>query len=178
MSQVCIRTATPDDAEELLDIYKYYVLETAISFEWEVPSLAEFKGRIEKTLEKYPYFVAVENNKILGYAYAGPFVGRKAYDWSAELTIYLAQDRKKQGIGRMLYEAIEKELMHRGFLNLYACIGDPEIEDEYLTKNSEKFHEHMGFKKVGTFYKCGYKFNRWYNMIWMEKIIGHHKPIK
>ena len=78
----------------------------------------------------------------------------------------------------MLYEAIEKELKYRGFLNLYTCIGDPEIEDEDLTKNSEKFHEHMGFKKVGTFYKCGYKFNRWYNMIWMEKIIGHHKPIK
>lgn len=74
----------------------------------------------------------------------------------------------------MLYEALEKELKDRGILNLYACIGDPLTEDEYLTKNSERFHRHMGYRKVGEFHKCGYKFNRWYNMIWMEKMIGEH----
>ena len=61
-----------------------------------------------------------------------------------------------------------------GILNLYACIGQPEVEDEYLTRNSADFHEHMGFSKVGEFHKCGYKFGRWYNMIWMEKMIGKH----
>ena len=62
-----------------------------------------------------------------------------------------------------------------GIKNLYACIGDPIVEDEYLTRNSEKFHSHMCFTKVGTFHKCGYKFGRWYNMIWMEKIIGAYR---
>ena len=67
------------------------------------------------------------------------------------------------------------KLKDMGILNLYSCIGDPLQEDEYLTRNSELFHQHLGFTKVGTFYKCGYKFNRYYNMIWMEKIIGEHR---
>ncbi len=166
-----IRSATPDDAQQLLNIYSYYVLNTAISFEITVPTLDEFTNRITKTLKKYPYIVAVQGDKILGYAYAGPFVGREAYDHCAELTIYLAPDVTKRGIGRVLYENLEKELMDMGIKNLYACIGDPETEDEYLTKNSEQFHQHMGFRKVGTFTKCGYKFGRWYNMIWMEKFV-------
>ncbi|MBQ7477690.1 MAG: N-acetyltransferase, partial [Selenomonadaceae bacterium] len=102
-------------------------------------------------------------------------VGRAAYDWSAELTIYLNPEEKGHGIGRKLYEAIEEKLAGMGIKNLYACIGDPLEEDEYLTRNSEKFHAHMGFTKVGTFHKCGHKFGRWYNMIWMEKIIGKHE---
>jgi phosphinothricin acetyltransferase len=60
-------------------------------------------------------------------------------------------------------------------LNLYACVADPVTEDEYLTGNSERFHQHLGFNKVGEFHKCGYKFGRWYNMIWMEKIVGEHR---
>ena len=63
-----------------------------------------------------------------------------------------------------------------GVLNLYACIGYPQVEDEYLTKNSAQFHEHLGFTLAGTFHNCGYKFGRWYDMIWMEKIIGEHRP--
>ena len=175
--KIIIRQAACEDAEEILDIYRYYVLHTAISFEWEVPSLEEFRGRIQKTLKKYPYFVAVQNGKILGYTYAGPFVARAAYNWSAELTIYLAPEVKGQGIGRMLYETMEQALKNMGILNMYACIGDPIVEDEYLTRNSEEFHAHMGFKKVGVFTKCGYKFGRWYNMIWMEKMIGTHGKI-
>ena len=62
-----------------------------------------------------------------------------------------------------------------GILNLYACIGYPVQEDEYLTANSAQFHAHLGFQKVGEFHRCGYKFNHWYDMIWMEKIIGDHR---
>ena len=61
-----------------------------------------------------------------------------------------------------------------GIRNLYACIGDPVEEDEYLTRSSEQFHRHLGYTKVGEFHLCGYKFGRWYNMIWMEKLIGDH----
>lgn len=175
MFDIEIRTAVLDDTEKILDIYRYYVLNTAITFEYTVPTVEEFKERIAKTLTKYPYLVAVQDDIILGYAYAGEFVGRAAYGWSAELTIYLAQNARKCGLGRRLYEKLEQILKEMGVLNLYACIGYPERDDEYLTKNSAEFHKHMGFEKVGEFHKCGYKFNHWYNMIWMEKIIGTHE---
>ena len=170
-----IRKARIDDASRLLEIYRYYVENTAISFEYVVPSEGEFASRIAKTMEKYPYIVLEEEGRIQGYAYAGPFVGRAAYDHSCEVTIYLDHKSRGKGYGRKLYELLESELQDMGMLNLYACIGDPVTEDEYLTKNSEQFHQHLGFLKVGEFHKCGYKFGRWYNMIWMEKMIGEHK---
>ena len=175
MENMIIRTATANDAEAILNIYAYYVENTAITFEYDVPTIEEFIQRIENTLKKYPYLVAEKDGEILGYAYAGVFKDRAAYGWSAETTIYLKQDAVKCGLGRMLYETLEKEMKERGFLNLYACIGYPIDDDEYLTKNSAEFHAHLGFETVGEFHKCGYKFGRWYNMIWMEKIIGEHK---
>ena len=169
-----IRSATERDAERLLEIYGYYVEHTAISFEYDIPGLEEFRGRIANTLRKYPYLVLEEDGVVVGYAYAGVFKGRAAYDHCCEMTIYLDHDAKGKGYGRTLYNALEEELRKIGIINLYACIGDPIQEDEYLTKDSEHFHQHMGYTKVGEFHKCGYKFGRWYNMIWMEKIIDGH----
>ncbi|MBE5847779.1 MAG: GNAT family N-acetyltransferase [Lachnospiraceae bacterium] len=174
MNDFVIRKVRLEDAERLVEIYSYYVENTAISFEYEAPSVEEFRGRISNILKKHPYIVLEEDGLIMGYAYAGPFKGRAAYDHSCEMTIYLDRNAKGNGYGRALYEALEKSLKEMGMLNLYACIGDPEVEDEYLTKNSESFHRHMGYTKVGEFHKCGYKFGRWYNMIWMEKMIGEH----
>ena len=175
MENIVIRSVSLNDAEALLNIYAYYVKNTAITFEYDVPTLEEFKQRITNTLKKYPYLVVEKEGTILGYAYAGVFKNRAAYDWSAEVTIYLKYDAVKCGLGRMLYEALETEMKKRGFLNLYACIGYPIEEDEYLTRNSAEFHAHLGYQTVGEFHKCGYKFGRWYNMIWMEKLIGEHK---
>ncbi len=175
MSEVIIRDASIQDASRLLKIYQYYVEHTAITFEYDVPTLEEFEERMKKTMEKYPYIVIEKEGTIWGYAYAGAFVGRAAYDWSCELTVYLDHEAKKCGYGRKIYEELERRLKNMGILNLYACIGYPEVEDEYLTKNSAEFHKHLGFRLVGEFRKCGYKFNRWYNMVWMEKIIGEHK---
>ena len=87
----------------------------------------------------------------------------------------LRHDARHGGLGRTLYEALADRLQAMGILNLYACIGYPQVEDEYLTKNSAQFHEHLGFALVGTFHNCGYKFGRWYDMVWMEKMIGEHK---
>lgn len=169
-----VRSAKMEDAERLLEIYDYYVRHTAITFEYNTPSLEEWKGRMERTMRKYPWLVALRDGRIEGYAYAGAFVGRAAYDWSCELTVYLDPGARKCGLGRMLYEALEKALRDMGVLNLYACIGYPQTEDEYLTANSAGFHGHLGFVKVGEFHQCGYKFGRWYDMIWMEKVIGAH----
>ena len=170
-----IRAATREDAGSLLKIYSYYVENTAISFEYVAPSLDEFSKRISSTLEKYPYIVLEDDGLIRGYAYAGAFHSRAAYAHCCEVTIYLDHDSKGNGYGKALYEALEKALKKMGIINLYACIADPEVEDEYLTKNSECFHQHIGYTKVGEFHKCGYKFGRWYNMIWMEKMIGEHR---
>ena len=172
---ITVRNATLGDAERILEIYDYYVKNTAITFEYTTPTLEEFRARMEKTMQKYPYLVAEKDGQIAGYAYAGAFVGRAAYDWSCETSIYLDKNARKCGIGKTLYAALEKELKEMGILNMYACIGYPAEEDEYLTKNSAEFHNHIGFAPVGEFHKCGYKFGRWYNMIWMEKIIGEHK---
>ncbi|MBO4229624.1 MAG: N-acetyltransferase [Clostridia bacterium] len=167
-----IRDAVPGDAERLLTIYSHYVENTAVSFEYEVPSCDEFRRRIENTLRNYPFLVAEKDGVIEGYSYAGVFKDRPAYSHSCEVTIYLDWHERRQGIGRKLYEALEERLKEQGVTNLYACIGDPIEEDEFLTKDSERFHQSLGYGKVGVFHRCGYKFGRWYNMIWMEKIIG------
>ena len=169
-----IRSACKEDAVRLLEIYGYYVRNTAVSFEYEVPTTEEFSSRIENTLRRYPYLVLEEDGVIQGYAYAGVFKGRAAYDYSCEVSIYLSRDVRGRGYGRLLYEALEEKLKVQGIRNLYACIASPIAEDEYLTRNSEQFHQHLGYHRVGEFHKCAYKFNRWYNMIWMEKIIGEH----
>ncbi len=170
-----IRDAKIEDAPRLLEIYADYVLHTAITFEYDVPSQAEFEARMARTMARYPYLVAEEDGVVLGYASAGPFVGRKAYDWSCETTIYLDRGARGRGLGRALYGALEEALRRMGVRNLYACIGYPEREDEYLSANSAQFHGHLGFRRVGEFRECGFKFGRWYHMIWMEKVIGTHE---
>ena len=178
IDDISIRFAKPEDAKELLKIYAYYVTDTAISFETEVPSEEEFKLRIEEVLKSYPFIVACKDDEILGYAYLHSFVGRKAYELSAETTIYLNPDKKKMGIGKKLYSVLEDIAKAQNITNLYSCIGYVDKEDEYLNNNSAQFHEHIGFRMVGKFENCGHKFGRWYHMVWMEKIIGEHGEIK
>lgn len=172
---VIVRDAVMEDAVRILEIYDYYVRNTAITFEYDTPALDEFKGRMERTMRRYPYLVVLRDGRVEGYAYAGAFVGRAAYDWSCEMTIYLDHNAQKCGMGRALYEALEKALYDMGILNLYACVAYPERDDEYLTANSAGFHRHLGFAEAGRFHQCGCKFGRWYDMIWMEKIIGEHR---
>jgi len=173
---ISIEKVTIKDAEELLEIYGPYVLETAISFEVKVPSVSEFEQRIRTISEKYPYLKAVVEGEIVGYAYAGSFKGRKAYDWSVETTVYVKADCKRMGIGKALYQKLEDSLKSMGILNMNACIACPSVEDEFLTNDSQYFHEAMGFSLVGKFSCSGYKFGNWYDMIWMEKMLGEHTP--
>ena len=228
-----LRLATPQDVEALLEIYAPYVKQTAISFEYDVPSAAEFAERIEQTLQRYPYLLAyasdeatfanderdenfkisagaagaeseilpadearncasgaakqnganliasvkqsgvnLKSGQILGYAYASAFKERAAYDWSTESSVYVSQNAHAFGIGRLLYEALERTLRAQNIANMNACIacGD----DEYLNDASVRFHERMGFRFVGRFQHCAYKFGRWYDMAWMQKPIGEH----
>jgi phosphinothricin acetyltransferase len=174
-NDVQIRLASVADAAQLLEIYKPYVEHTAISFEYEVPSVDEFATRIEHTLQRYPYIVAVSGDAIVGYAYASAFKERSAYDWAVETSIYVKEGCTGMGCGKSLYGALEELLKKQHIINLNACIAFTKTEDDYLTNNSQFFHEHMGYRLVGTFNQCGYKFGRWYDMIWMEKMIGAHE---
>ena len=175
-NHLTIEPVTTADTADLLGIYAPYVESTAISFEYEPPTEAEFADRIRSISARYPYIKAVEGGETVGYAYANTFKGRRAYDWSVETTIYVRQDRHGQGIGRALYEALEKSLKDMGILNMNACIAAPKqlAADPHLSADSIHFHERMGFVPVGTFHDSGYKFDTWYDMIWMEKMIGQH----
>ena len=175
---ISVRIATEQDAPALVEIYALYVRQTAITFEYEVPSIQEFAQRIEHVLQRYPYLVAERKGQILGYAYAGAFHARAAYDWAVETSIYVRMDKKRMGVGGILYRALEAALRAQGILNLNACIAYPQEEDEYLTRDSVAFHERLGYRLVGQFHQCGYKFNRWYDMVWMEKHIGPHKTFQ
>ena len=110
-----IRLARPSDASTLLAIYAPYVENTAITFEYEVPTIEDFANRIEKTLEKYPYLVAEEDGLILGYAYASTYYARAAYDWAVELSVYVSQDARGKGVGSKLYDKLEDLLEQMGY---------------------------------------------------------------
>ncbi len=175
MKKEHIRMASESDAERLLAIYAPYVAETAITFEYDVPSVSQFQERIHHTLERYPYLVFEREGRPLGYAYAGPFQARAAYQWDVETSIYVEKDLRRQGIGKKLYAALEEILKAQHILNVNACIACAPVEDQYLTNSSEAFHERLGYRLVGKFTRCGYKFGRWYDMVWMEKLLGDHK---
>jgi len=168
-----IRIASPDDVNRILEIYSYYIENTAISFEYVIPSVEEFRGRIEGTLNKYPYIVAEEDGKIIAYAYASQFHTRKAYIYGAELSIYVDKDSRGLGIGPMLYDEIIEILKRQNVITAYACIAMTEDEnDPYLTNASVRFHEKQGFTITGRHLRSGRKFGRWYNTVWMERIIN------
>lgn len=170
-----IRFATPADAEALVAIYAPYILKTAITYEYEIPSAAEFAHRIETYSAKYPYLVAELNGTPVGYAYACPLGSRPAFDWSVEAAIYIREDCKGMGIGKALYEKLEAILKAMGIRTMTAAVASVDHEDPYLTNASIAFHQRMGFTPVGTFHHAGCKFGRWYDLTWLEKAIGEYE---
>ena len=170
--ELTLRMAAPEDAAALLKIYGPYVRSTAISYEYDVPTVEEFAARIANTLRDYPYLVAEAQGEVAGYAYAGRLHPRKAYDWTVETSIYVRQDLRGQHIGQRLYDELERLLKRQNVLSVNACIAYPEVEDEYLTRNSVRFHERMGYTMIGHFHRCAYKFGHWYDMVWMEKALA------
>lgn len=162
-----IRSAEESDIPSLLAIYRPYVEETFISFEFDTPSETEFTQRLRRIKAQFPYLLAQQNDEILGYTYAAPFKERPAYAWSVETTIYLRRDCRGRGIGRALYQALETSLARQNVQNLNACIAYPHPE-------SITFHTAMGFRMVGRFEACGFKLGAWRDMVWMEKHIGAH----
>lgn len=170
MSEITLRPARPSDAAALLGIYAPYVLKTAITYEYDVPTVENFTARIQGTLQKYPYLVAECDGSLLGYAYLSPLSERAAGAWAAETSIYVAENAHRMGVGRLLYEALEKVAASQGLVYLSARIAySTDENDPYLSRNSIDFHAHMGYCRAGEYRRCGCKFGRWYSLVIMEK---------
>ena len=165
-----IRPATEKDIPEILSIYAPYIENSTATFEYDVPCLRSFTQRFLDITAQYPWLVYEQNGQILGYAYASAPYTRAAFSWCAEPSIYLLPEAKGRGIGRKLYAALETILEAQGYQILYALIT---AENE----PSLAFHRKMGYESKVEFPNCGYKFNRWLGLIWMEKRIKMvHSP--
>ena len=157
-----IRPATEKDVPEILEIYAPYVENTTVTFEYDVPCHRSFLQRFYEITAQYPWLVWEEEGHILGYAYASAPYSRPAFSWCAEPSIYLRDEAKRRGIGKMLYAALEKILEIQGYQVLYALITADNLD-------SIRFHENAGYKTSVEFPACGFKFGRWLGLIWMEK---------
>ncbi|WP_343209858.1 N-acetyltransferase family protein [Anaerolentibacter hominis] len=163
-----IRLAKPSDAEELINIYRPYVEQSAITFEYEVPAEREFRERIRRVGEKYPYLICENEGEILGYCYAHEMHERAAYQWDAELSVYVKQNKRGRGIGTLLYQMLLELLKLQRIQTVTACITLPNEE-------SRAFHESFGFRQTGYSAKAGYKLGEWHDVGWFELALGEHE---
>ena len=164
---ICVRAAMPQDAEQLLEIYTPFVISedcsvSNVSFELTAPDVEEFRQRIKDISKQFPYLVGEVNGQILGYVYCHPYRERLAYQWAVEVTIYLAPAGQGKGLGRLLYETMEKLLCLQGVTMAYSCIT---VGNDY----SIKMHEAVGYRLIGTFTNSGYKNGQWLDTVWLEK---------
>lgn len=167
-----IRPVVLSDAKELAEIYNYYVINTAFTFEYDAVSTEEFKSRIEQISAKYPYFVVQKNDEILGYAYATSFYTRKAFMWDAEVAIYLKHSATANGLGTAFYNKIFDILTKQNYVNVYSHIT-------YPNDASFALHNKFGFKECARYNKIGYKFGQWRDTIILEKqLVSIDKPKK
>ena len=156
-----IRSIAPGDAQAVAEIYAPFVLDSATSFETLAPDAAEIRKRIAELTPKYPWLVFEADGSVLGYAYASQHRGRHAYQWSADVSVYIHESGRKQGVGRALYTALFDLLRRQGYFNAYAGITLP-------NPGSVRLHESMGFTNVGVYSRVGFKFGRWHDVLWLQ----------
>jgi phosphinothricin acetyltransferase len=170
-----LRLAREGDAPVIVDIYRPYIVDSAVSFETEVPAIEEMERRIRSSLEHYCWLVWEENGKVGGYAYASKHRERAAYGWAVDVSIYIGEQWQGKGVGKTLYTALLAILQLQGYYNVYSCICLP-------NPGSVGIHEYFGFKKNGHFSKVGYKLGQWWDIGWWElflldKEIAPSKPL-
>ncbi len=162
MSNITIRMATLEDAEEILNIYEPYILNTTISFEYDKVPLPKFKERMEKIMLQFPWLVIHVAGKMAGYAYCSPHLERAAFAWDCECTVYIASEYQHRGIASTLYQILFELVKQQGYYNIYALICDS-------NRSSINLHKKHGFREVGTYYKTAYKLGEWRNLMVLEK---------
>ncbi|MCL2461258.1 MAG: GNAT family N-acetyltransferase [Defluviitaleaceae bacterium] len=162
-----IRSATPADAGAILEIYAPFITGTCITFETEVPSIGEFAARIGSIAKSYPYLVSEMDGKIVGYAYASKHRERAAYRFSADVSVYVAPEYHRQGVGRALYTKLFDMLREQGIYTVFAGITLP-------NEKSAGLHKALGFIEVGVYHNVGYKLGKWLDVIWMGKALKEY----
>lgn len=168
-----LREASPLDSVKLLDIYRPYIEDTAISFEVQMPSVKEFGHRIEETQKRFPWLVIENDGAIAGYAYAGPHRSRCAYEWSVDSSVYVSSNFHQQGIGTRLYKELFEILKMQGVINIFAGITIP-------NHSSICFHESFAFNHIGTYKNVGYKLGKWWDVGWWQLVLQlpvHPSPL-
>lgn len=159
-----IRSATTADAAALLAIYRPFVESTTVSFEATPPTVEEFAGRIAKSIAGWAWLVAEADGECLGYAYATSLRERAAYRWAAETAAYVRADQYRRGIGRALYHELFAVLKARGFCNAFAGVALP-------NDASLGLHTSLGFEPIGVFRRVGFKFDRWCDVAWFQRVL-------
>ena len=160
-----VRDARQHDAEACAAIYAPYVTDSTISFESEPPSATEMGERIATAQQSHAWLVLEDEERVVGFAYGGPFRTRTAYRWSCEVSVYLEHGRRRSGAGRALYDALLARLTERGFATAFAGMTLP-------NDASEGLHRVMGFEPVGTFRRVGWKHDRWHDVAWVQRSLS------
>ncbi len=160
---------TKNDVAQILSIYAPYILNTTVTFEYEVPSIMAFERRIEQISNQFPWLVCEQSGQIIGYAYASKQYERAAYAWNAELSVYVAPKAQGMGIGTALYQALIGLLKMQGYCNVSVRIQIP-------NEKSVALHRAFGFEEAGIMRSIGNKFGRWLDMLSMTKQIGEYVP--
>ena len=160
-----IRAAQRQDVERMLEIYAPYVRETAISLEFDPPTLEVFLARFERVTRRFPWLVWEEDGRVLGYAYADVALERAAYQWDADMSVYVDRDARRGGVGSALYDCLEALMRKLGYRNLYALVTS-------ANEPSKRFHEKRGYSLLGVLAKSGYKFDRWWDVSWYGLRLG------
>lgn len=164
-----IRAASAADVPAILDIYRPYILHTAYTFEYDVPTEEQFLRRFETITAEFPWLVWDEQGKILGYAYADHAFSRAAFQWTADLSIYLKPEAFGRGVGRKLYTAVEDILRELGYFAVYGIVTAD-------NEGSCAFHRAMGYDETACLPDCGWKFGQWHGVIWFEKRLQTGEP--
>jgi|TARA_B110000196_G_C20884477_1_gene538311 phosphinothricin acetyltransferase len=156
-----IRSAELKDASAILEIYRPYIENSVVSFEYNVPTVSEIERRISTVMEKYPWIVAEEDGQVIGYAYGTEFRTREAYQWKCEVSVYVTNQAKGKGVGKELYDNLLYTLKQMGMVSAIAGMTVPNAE-------TEGFHEKYGFAKIAEYEKVGFKNGGWHNVAFAE----------
>lgn len=162
-----IRTATPADLSQVIDIYNHYVEHSHATFDFIPFSVGERVPWFSQFTDTGPHqmLVADEGEKIVGWCTSTPFGSRPGYNISVETTVYVRHDSVGRCLGRQLYEALLPRLRSARLHGAYAAVALP-------NDASERLHERMGYRRVGEYREVGYKFDRYWTVAWFEKRLG------
>ena len=152
-----IRLAIPSDAKAILKIYSPFVESSAVSFEYDIPTEQEIKRRIKLAMQRHVWLVLEWDGVVVGFAYASDFRSRKAYQWIAEVSVYVREQFQRRKIAHALYVALHQILKIQGFHSAKAVMTAP-------NPASHQFHVAFGYKSEACFKQIGYKFNEWYDI--------------